>query len=366
MPLKKGDEKMKKKNLLLIAIILSIFIVFTGCGNKAEKAPEEGKTVTIVDNAGRSVTLPYPIESAVVSNRYNSELIRAIGAIDKVIAVDLNTAQDREFWSEFDPDNTIGKGQRELNYEKIIELAPQVLITPKNGSWEEDEKALEPFGIKVVVISGYDTFDFKNQVTTLGTIFGAEEGASNFIKWYDKTANYISSKVTEKDKKSVYLETLTENSTSFEGDFFYGMVVLSQGEHIFQTRPEGVTGTVINPEDVVLKDPQVIVKIITPDHALSGTGLYEAPKTEQSERVISEIKNRPAWDEIDAVKNDQVYVMSQFGHGGASKLVGAAYMAKWIYGDLLPELDPVEIERQWMEDLQGFRSVEGHFYPLPK
>lgn len=374
--------------LFLIALLFVFMFLISGCGNEAvtpdDIAPDataetqteteqeqvvtiepEKDTVIIEDNAGRIVELPYPVETVVVANRYNSELIRAIGAIDHVIAVDMNTAQDREFWSEFDPDNTIGRGQRELNYEKIIELAPQVLITPKNGTWEEDEKVLEPFDIKVVVVSGYDTFDFINQVSNLGKMFGKEAEADAFISWYSDTANYITNQLSGKEKRSVYLETLREFATTFEGDFFYGMVELSGGEHIFQQKPEGLSGTEINPENVVLRNPDVIVKMITPEQALSGTGLYEAPLLEQRERVIEEIKNRPAWDDITAVKNNEVYVMSQFGHGGASKLVGAAYMAKWIYGDLLPELDPVEIERQWMEDIQGFKNIEGHFYPLP-
>lgn len=354
-----------KKHVLIILLLVCSLVVFAGCANNNEPQAEVPTTITLIDNAGREVELPYPVETVVVANRYNSELIRAIGAIDRVIAVDMNTAQDREFWSEFDPDNTIGRGQRELNYEKIIELAPQVLITPKNGSWEEDQEVLAPFGIKVFVVSGYDTFDFINQVTNLGKMFGEEQGAENFIAWYRGIADYITTNVAKVEPRTVFLETLTEFSTTFEGDFFYGMVDLSGGQHIFQTRPEGLTGTVINPEDVILRNPEVIVKMITPDHALSGTGLYEAPKPEQSRRVIEEIKNRPAWDEIAAVQNNEVYVMSQFGHGGASKLVGAAYMAKWIYGDALPGLDPVEIERQWMEDLQGFSFVEGHFYPLP-
>lgn len=360
-----------KKYLKLLPILALLLMVAVGCNSNektenAIKETNEGKTITVVDNAGRTVELNYPVETAVVSNRYNSELIRAIGAIDKVIAVDENTAQDREFWSEFDPENTIGKGQTELNYEKIIELEPEVLIIPKNGTYEEAEEKLSPFGIKVLVISGYDTGDFVNQVNNLGAIFGKEEEAKYFIDWYNDIINYIGENIKDEDVRTVYLETLKPYNTTFEGDFFYDMVKFSKGKHIFNEKLEGIEGNEINPESVILENPEVIVKMITPSQALSGTGLYEAPSKEDRTNMIEEIKNRPAWDEIDAVKNNEVYVMSQFGHGGASKLVGASYMAKWIYGDKLPELDPVEIERVWMEEFQGFKFVEGHFYPLPQ
>lgn len=359
-----------RKFFKILPILLLMLILAAGCNSKDKTEPvseevKEKEIITVIDNAGRSVELAYPVETAVVANRYNSELIRAIGAIDRVIAVDLNTAQDREFWSEFDPENTIGKGQRELNYEKIIELNPEVLIMPKNGTYEEAEEKLSPFGIKVLVVSGYDTGDFVNQVNNLGAIFGKEDEAKYFIDWYNDILNYIDENIKD-ETRTVYLETLTEYNTTFEGDFFYDMVRFSKGEHIFNERIEGIEGNEINPEAVILENPEVIVKMITPSQALSGTGLYEAPSQEDSLGMIGEIKNRPAWDEIDAVKNNEVYVMSQFGHGGASKLVGASYMAKWIYGDRLPDLDPVEIERVWMEEFQGFEFIEGHFYPLPQ
>ena len=37
------------------------------------------------------------------------------------------------------------------------------------------------------------------------------------------------------------------------------------------------------------------------------------------------------------------------------------YIAKWLYPDLLPDLDPDEVFRAWLEDFQGFRNVGGHF-----
>ena len=117
-------------------------------------APEAPATIVLTDNAGREVELPYPVERCAVALRYTNELIRACGAIDRVVAVDLNTAQDRDYWGMFDPEQVIGKSQRELDYEQIVSLAPQVVILPSNGAWQEAEEKLAPFGIKVFVISG--------------------------------------------------------------------------------------------------------------------------------------------------------------------------------------------------------------------
>ena len=162
---------MKVKNKISIVLILLVMMsMLVGCSsqNKSTAAPiteaasttpptvpevsvtespasegtEAPKTITLTDNVGREVELPYPVETCAVALRYTNELIRACGAIDKVIAVDLNTAQDRNYWGMFDPNEVIGKSQRELDYEKIISLNPQVLILPANGNYEE---AIEDF-----------------------------------------------------------------------------------------------------------------------------------------------------------------------------------------------------------------------------
>ena len=48
----------------------------------------EQKTRTLTDANGREVELNEDIQKAIVSNRYNLEIIRAVGAIDQVEAID--------------------------------------------------------------------------------------------------------------------------------------------------------------------------------------------------------------------------------------------------------------------------------------
>ena len=108
------------------------------------------------DDVGREIVLEKPLTRVVVASRYNNELIRAIGNIKNVISVDDNTTQDRIYWKDFDPKNSIGKGKNNLNYEKIIELAPEALITPRNSSYEKDIEQLSKAGIKVIVVTGWD------------------------------------------------------------------------------------------------------------------------------------------------------------------------------------------------------------------
>ena len=307
--------------------------------------------------------LPFPVETAVVANRYNSELIRACGAINHLIAADMGTSQDRDYWAHFDPEKAIGKGARDLNYEQIIELNPQVVILPSNGSYEEAEEKLSPFGIKVFVISGYDTADFDNQIDNIGAMFDKKEEAAKFKAWRNDTLDYIAEQLEGVEKKTVYWEGTKELKTSFPGNYYYNMIVGSGGQNIFSDAPESRSDSEVTAEEVALRNPDFIFKHVTPSHAIKGTGVYHAPKLEQRDQVIADLKNRPGWDQITAVKNEDVYLMTQFGHGGASKFIGAVYMAKWMYPEELKDLDPQAIYTEWLEGYQGFKYLEGHFYP---
>lgn len=87
---------MKRTLALFLALTLSLSLL-AGCGGQeAQSTPaptgttapaatpdaEEPTTKVVVDGLGREVEIPWPVERAVVANRYNSELIRACGAIE--------------------------------------------------------------------------------------------------------------------------------------------------------------------------------------------------------------------------------------------------------------------------------------------
>ena len=354
---------------IVLGLSLTVGIYAEGSQEKSDEQSEmqtKQETIILTDNIGREVELPYPVTRAVAANRYNSELIRASGAIDYMIGADLNTIQDRKYWGNYDPDSVIGKSQRELNYEKIIQMDPQVVILPHNGAVKEAEQKLAPFGIKVFVISGYDTGDFENQIRNIGRMFNTEDEAEEFLNYFTQPLDYIREQLQGVEKKTIYFETTRDLGTTFPGGYYFKMIEYAGAYNIFSDPPTDLKESEIDPEAVITANPEYIVKNITPDKARVGTGVYAPPPLEQRKEEIEKIKNRPGWDEIKAVQNDNVYVMSQFGHGGASKIIGALYVAKWLYPDKLPELDPDEYFRAWLEDFQGFEYIDGHFYPEPE
>lgn len=351
--------RMKK----IFSLILTMLVVLS-CAAGAVKA-EEPATKVVVDGLGREVEIPWPVERAVVANRYNSELIRACGAIDRVISVDTNTAQDRAYWSQFDPDNVIGKGQSDLNYEKIVELGAQILITAKNGKWEQDAEMLEPFGIKVLVVTGWDNANLVAQIEAVGRIFGVEENAAKLVDFYESNQKQLDdclANVTE--KKTVYWEYGDPFTTCIPGtsnDGWHNMIVSAGGINIFGD-PD-LAGKDIDPEAILTADPDLIIKTSS-GPALKNTGVYTPPTQEMYEDIVAEMVSRTGWSDLKAVKNKNLYCTTGFCAGGLGKLIGALYTATWLYPEECASIDPDAVFAEWMS-MQNVEPISGHVYRLP-
>lgn len=337
-------------------VLLCALAVLGGCSGARETAGRPGARVAVVDSIGRRVFVAAPLTRVVVANGYNTELINAVGALDAVVGVDYGIYQDQAAYKgRFREDQVIGKSQRELNYEKIIELAPQALLLTGNGAWEDAEKKLAPFGIAVIVVDAYDTARFAENCALVGALFGKEERAQALAAFFSRKLAYIAQQLQNVEKKTVYFEYRREGNTTVPGDYFYQMVECAGGRNIFADAKNVSVGT----EAVVLRDPAYIVKVGEANVSASYAPPAQAAFTARKQSLCE----RPGWDAIDAVRNDRILLLSHFCHGGASKLVGAMYIAKFLYPERLPDLHPEEIFREWLVQYQGLSYVAGHTYP---
>lgn len=336
------------KILVVCLMIISIFI--SGCNN----IKNENNTI-IRDGIGRNVEVSLPLTRVVVANGYNAELINAVGALDAVVGVDYGIYQDEEeYKGRFKYNQVIGKSQRELNYEKIIELAPQALILTGNGNWEEAEKKLSKFGIKVIVVDAYYTDQFFDNCKLLGKLFGKEEKANEISEYFIKQLEYVQFNLKNAPKKTVYFEYRREGNTTVPGDYFYNMLELAGAKNIF----DDAQNVSVNSESIILRNPDYIVKVGENNIAAK----YIPPTEIEWRKRKNNIIDRDGWDSIDAVKNDRILLLSHFLHGGASKIVGTVYIAKFMYPEYLPDLHPEEVFKTWLT-YQNLEYVKGHTYP---
>lgn len=338
------------KKTILALFVAGIVLASGICGKMPEAA---NRPVTITDGTGRTVELSGIIDKVVVFNTYNVELIKGMGKGDTIIGVDANIQKVVPY--HYTNDQIVGKSQQEMNYEKVIELDPQVVITTGNGSWEDAEKKLAPFGIKVVIVNAYFTNEFASNCRLLGKIFGCEAEASRLAAVFTNSISYINSQLKNIPKKRVYFEYRRMGSTTIPGNYFYYMMEYAHADNVFK-HSKGVD---VSPEAIITENPDYIVKVS--DDGV--TDRYIPPSFEAQMVTLDQLKSRPGWDEISAVKNDNIFLLSHFVHGKGSKLMGTIYIAKYLYPEHLPDLHPESIFKEWLENHEGLDYIKGHTYP---
>ncbi len=123
----------------------------------------------------------------------------------------------------------------------------------------------------------------------------------------------------------------------------------------------------VDPESVIVNDPKIVIKIYGTG-SLSFGG-YADDDTSEMETLREEIMNRPGWNDITAVENGNVYILSIDVFGGAKYFIGLDYLAKIIQTDLVSDLDPKTVHQEYITRFQELDyNLENHgvfVYPRP-
>jgi len=318
--------------------------------------------ITVTDDVNREVKLAGPVDRVVTFNKYNTEFFRAVGGQDVLVGMAQDTNKLTNYWPGLGSEAVAGQNQREPNYEAIVALKPDLVVFPRNGAWENAAQKLEPFGIPVVVITGWDVNKHAANIDMIGKLVGSPDRAAQLNAMHKKYTDLISERLAGVSPRSIYLEKTVNNTTSVPGSGWHDMLVQSGGKNIFddidiakQPKSKGNKHQLaIDPEAVLRRNPDIIIKQIGTD--------FVPPTQDMMAAAIKDLGARPGWSELNAVKNDKVFVMSYFIAGGVSKLIGKLYIVKWLYPEKFEDLDPDQVAKDWIEIYQGVPYPGPHVY----
>jgi iron complex transport system substrate-binding protein len=100
---------------------------------------------------------------------------------------------------------------------------------------------------------------------------------------------------------------------------------------------------------VIKENPEVIVK--TANHGNKYMG-YEKDNATDAKELRASIINRTGWQNIKAVKDDRVFMLSDSNAGKPSFFIGVAYLAKFFYPEQFKDLDPEGIHQEYLTRFQ--------------
>ena len=133
-------------------------------------------------------------------------------------------------------------------------------------------------------------------------------------------------------------------------------LVMAGGTNIAADEP--VSSPLVNAEWVVERNPQIII------HSIYFRGVLSPPDAEErlSEKR-DEIMNRPGLSAVDAVEDDNVYVINMGLISDFGGVMGVVYFAKWFHPDLFEDVDPEAIHRELLQEFYGTELEGTWVYP---
>ena len=298
-----------KKIIKLLSLMMITMMTLVGC---------QTKEVVVNDREGNEVTLPNEMERIISTAPSNTEVLIELGLADKLIAVDTYSADVENL-----PQNLEMLDFSAPDAEAIIALEPDAIIASghnKTGSTEDPFALVKEAGISVFYIPSsesiegiYEDIMFMAQITD--TVSKGEELVESMKKEIEKIAT-LGETIT--DKKSVYFEIApAPNLFSFgTGTFLNEMIEIIGAENILASEKSWISPS----EEAILdKNPDVI---------LTNVNYIDKP--------LDEIKARTGWENINAVKENQVYSISTNPASRPSQniIVALKEMAQSIYPDV--------------------------------
>ena len=261
-----------------------------------------------------------------------------------------------EYWPVL-KDVEVAGNFSEPNYEKIVELDPQLVFTCDLGV-PETETQLEPLGIPVARLNFYKPNTFANDIMILGMILDKEDEAQDLVDFFEQNLDAVQTEVaglSPEEKATIYYEGGDYISVAGSSGW-QEVIVLAGGINIFASEATGSWGTCeVSPEAILEKDPSAVWKYYP--------GGYVPAEQSEMESTYNSLTNRAGWADLAAVDNNKVIVMNYWMAKGCGKLVTICYMAKLLYPEKFVDMDPEDISREWIEEFQGVEYIGGYAYP---
>ena len=320
-----------KKKLVSALVMLFILVSMTACSKYQvtekptqepskethQEASKEASELPTVDRAGNEITIPAEINKIITMSPSNTEIIVALGFGDKLIAVDKYSKN-----IEGIPENIPYFDIMTPDVEQLVALEPDLIIASGMSMSDGNDpfKPIKDLGISMAYIPSSSSIKgIYEDIMFIAKSLQVEEKGNELVSEMEVEIKKIKElSATIKDQKTVYFEiAASPNLYSFgNGVFLNEMIEIIGAENVFADQEKWIS---VSDEAVVAADPDII---------LTNVNYIENP--------TEEIKSRPGWENMEAVKNNQVYYIDNSASSLSNHNVVKALksMAESIYPEV--------------------------------
>ncbi|MGH7411282.1 MAG: ABC transporter substrate-binding protein [Candidatus Methylomirabilis sp.] len=242
---------------------------------------------TVVDDAGRSVVLDGPPKRIMALAPSNTEVLFALGAEDRIVAVDQwsnhpPAARAKPRISPFSP-----------SLEQIVQLRPDLILSTHGSA--EPLLPLERYGIRVLILAPRTLDDVYRNILLIGRIVGAEGRAERLVHAMRQRVAAVLAKVRDAPRPKVFVELDgTDPSRPFTagpGSIIDVLIRLAGGINVAEA--SRLLWPQFSLEELIRADPDLII--------LGDELVLINPQTPEM------VLRRPGWHHVRAVRRGAVY-----------------------------------------------------------
>jgi iron complex transport system substrate-binding protein len=273
----------------LIALVLSVTCGAPAAAPAVSAVPPAATAsptrfpMTVTDDRGKQVTLPALPQRVVAIAPSATEIVFAIGASDKLVAVD----DFSDFPAEAKALPKVG-GSR-TSPERIIAQRPDLILAVTQGNLAP---GLEAQGQAVIVFDASDIDGVYKNILLIGQVLGRDQAAQELVARMRGRIDAVAAKTKGLTVRPRVLHEVdaTDPARIFvagPNNFIDSMIKTAGGTNV-------VSGTdrkfpQLSAEEIVRSDPQIIVL---------GDAKYGT--------TVEQVRARPGWGQIEAVRTGKI------------------------------------------------------------
>ncbi len=249
----------------LSCVLLCLFLI--GCGSQntdnsnTPSSPQQPRAstndtpnkVVVTDFAGNTIILAQPAKKIVALAPHIVENLYTVGAGDQIVGVVKH--------SDYPPqalEHPIVGGYEHTNYERILELKPDLIIAWDSGNSRTNLNKLRELGFTVLIDQPDSLDDIAKSLRLLGVVTGhskqANQAANRFLE-------YVTTAQEENANKrpvSVFYQVWNEPLITINGNHIISDAIRTcGGQNVFAREP--AVAPRINIESIFQRDPEAII-----------------------------------------------------------------------------------------------------------
>ena len=342
----RGNEFNTMKKWMVLLLVLSV-IFMTACNSSvAESGVNSGNSgdalypMTIVDQAGREVTIESEPERLISSYYITSSLFIALGVDDRMVGIE-SEPYKRNIYELSAPELLdlpwVGS-PKDFDFEACVALEPDLVVLPLRLSDVADK--LEELDIDVLLVNPENEEGLITMTELVATATNTSERGEELIGYIKDVKAVLNDSLEGVEPLSIYLAGNSDFlSTSPKGMYQSDMIALAGGENV-ASEIDDTYWVEVSYEQVLAWNPQYII--------LAANSEYD----------VDSILNDENLSICDAVINGNVYKLPSDVEAWDSPVpgtvLGSLWLANVLYPDKITDETCNEMIEEFYETFYGF------------